>query len=311
MLKKIALVSCIVLTGHASPKVLIWDLGGVIFKISKQRVAYDGLGIAALASYIAFDWKNPSNLEHLLFHALNQIEIPEKNEYTGARAPSGAPLPPVFCAYLAGKIPGNEVIERVYHILDDLFAHKYFSSMREKQLVKSAIEALFNPFFFAQTVYAQSEGIELLRELKRHNSVMGEFTQIALSNWDPWSFEYMRETFYQELSIFDKIIISGTLGVIKPQKRIFEHMLTTCGLKPGDCIFIDDQQENIEMAESLGIQGILFKDFSQLRATLCMLGLLPEESSSFQKIVGFSVVAFAAGAFAYHKGYLNVPTFSR
>ena len=50
-------------------------------------------------------------------------------------------------------------------------------------------------------------------------------------------------------SLFDGIVLSGTIGMVKPHREIFEHLLNTYSLKAEECIFIDDSQKNIEGAD--------------------------------------------------------------
>ncbi len=70
-------------------------------------------------------------------------------------------------------------------------------------------------------------------------------------------------------SLFDSLVFSGPLGVVKPQKEIFLHLLNTYSLKAQDCIFIDDSQKNITGAVNSGIEGYLFdRDVKKLTAYL-------------------------------------------
>ena len=59
-------------------------------------------------------------------------------------------------------------------------------------------------------------------------------------------------------SLFDGIVLSGTIGMVKPHREIFEYLLNTYSLKAAECIFIDDSQKNIEGAEKVDIKGYLF-----------------------------------------------------
>ena len=58
------------------------------------------------------------------------------------------------------------------------------------------------------------------------------------------------------LKYFDHLVISGELKVVKPDKKIYEYLLSTYNLVADECIFIDDNPANIAMAESLGIRAI-------------------------------------------------------
>ena len=57
---------------------------------------------------------------------------------------------------------------------------------------------------------------------------------------------------------FDGMVISGTLGIVKPSLAIYRHLLDTYGLDPATCVFVDDRALNIEGARAAGIAGYLF-----------------------------------------------------
>ncbi|MFN8578758.1 MAG: HAD family phosphatase [Candidatus Sericytochromatia bacterium] len=63
---------------------------------------------------------------------------------------------------------------------------------------------------------------------------------------------------------FDVITFSYKLGIVKPDPRIYEHCLKDLNLEPQETIFIDDRKNNIQTANNLGINGIIFENYSQL-----------------------------------------------
>jgi len=68
------------------------------------------------------------------------------------------------------------------------------------------------------------------------------------------------------LDHFDGLVLSGTVGKVKPDREIFEHLLKTFDLKADECLFIDDNAKNIEGAKEVGIEGYLFDgDAKKLR----------------------------------------------
>ena len=73
-------------------------------------------------------------------------------------------------------------------------------------------------------------------------------------------------------SLFDGIVLSGTIGIVKPHREIFEHLLGKYSLNAEECVFIDDSQKNIDGAEAIGIKGYLFDgDATRLREFLNIL----------------------------------------
>lgn len=53
---------------------------------------------------------------------------------------------------------------------------------------------------------------------------------------------------------FDKMYTSYEVGVTKPDRRIFDHMIADSGLLPAETLFVDDGKKNIEVAQGLGFQ---------------------------------------------------------
>jgi HAD superfamily hydrolase (TIGR01509 family) len=67
-------------------------------------------------------------------------------------------------------------------------------------------------------------------------------------------------------SMFDEVVLSGEVGLIKPSPEIFELTAAKLGVKPEDCIMIDDILENVDGAQAIGMKTILFGDTNQARA---------------------------------------------
>ena len=98
--------------------------------------------------------------------------------------------------------------------------------------------------------------VELLRELKAAGVKL-----YLLSNISIGFVEQSRELpMYREVfALFDGLVFSGPIGMVKPNPEIFAHLLKTYGLRAGDCMFIDDSPKNIAGAASVGIDPILFE----------------------------------------------------
>jgi putative hydrolase of the HAD superfamily len=67
---------------------------------------------------------------------------------------------------------------------------------------------------------------------------------------------YDREAFPE---LFDGVVISGEVGLHKPQREIFELCCERVGLPPDECAFVDDLNENCEGAEAIGMTAILHR----------------------------------------------------
>ena len=63
--------------------------------------------------------------------------------------------------------------------------------------------------------------------------------------------------------IFDEIIISAEIGMVKPDPGIYYYALERLNCKPEEAVFIDDKLENIVAAQQIGMHGIHFLNTMQ------------------------------------------------
>lgn len=111
--------------------------------------------------------------------------------------------------------------------------------------------------------------VDLLRPLKEAG-----FELHGLSNWSSEKFAGVR-TKYAFFQLFDTIVLSGDVKVVKPDPRIYRTLLERISRPARECLFIDDSPENIAAARALGFETILFESSEQLLRDLQERGLLP------------------------------------
>ena len=71
------------------------------------------------------------------------------------------------------------------------------------------------------------------------------------------------------LKDFDGYLCSATVGVVKPDPRIYEILISRYNLATNSCLFVDDRQENLDAAATFGIHTYLFDgDATRLQAYL-------------------------------------------
>jgi epoxide hydrolase-like predicted phosphatase len=91
---------------------------------------------------------------------------------------------------------------------------------------------------------------DMLRDVRKNG-----VKTCLLSN--SWSNSYPRDEWD---GLFDAVVISGEVGMRKPEERIYRHALDQVGLAGEECVFIDDIEANILAARELGITGIHHRD---------------------------------------------------
>jgi putative hydrolase of the HAD superfamily len=114
----------------------------------------------------------------------------------------------------------------------------------------SETEAIREEFFAGDVV--DHTIVEFLRSLRPRY-----FIGLISNSW-PDLRDYIARQGFDDA--FDHMVISGEVGVMKPEARIYQIALEQAGVSPNEAVFVDDVYENIEGCEKVGIRGIHFKD---------------------------------------------------
>lgn len=69
-------------------------------------------------------------------------------------------------------------------------------------------------------------------------------------------------------AIFDQLIFSSEIGVVKPSAGAFRAALEKLSREPEEVLFIDDRPDNVSAALALGLAAIEFRSADQLRTRL-------------------------------------------
>jgi 2-haloacid dehalogenase len=93
-----------------------------------------------------------------------------------------------------------------------------------------------------------------------------------LTNWASDTFRESRKRF-PFLQKPRGVTVSGDIGLIKPDRAIYDHHAASFGLDPAASLFIDDSQKNVDGARAAGWQAVLFTDAGTLEADLERLGI--------------------------------------
>jgi 2-haloacid dehalogenase len=136
-------------------------------------------------------------------------------------------------------------------------------------------EALIRAFYGRWTEMLRGpldDGVTLLKDLHASGKPL-----FGLTNWSSETFPYARDH-YDFLGLFRDIVVSGDEKCIKPDARIYEIALARyrahlADLQPGELVFIDDLEKNVEAAQALGWHAIHHTDAARTRAQLKALGV--------------------------------------
>jgi putative hydrolase of the HAD superfamily len=120
---------------------------------------------------------------------------------------------------------------------------------------------------FRQFMCAQSVPFEHTIRLARELSKDSRYTLMTLNN-ESEDLNIYRIEHFGISQIFEAFISSCWLGVRKPIRRFYQRALGIAHAKPETSLFIDDRQQNLIPASSLGMNVMLFKTADQLRSDL-------------------------------------------
>jgi 2-haloacid dehalogenase len=116
--------------------------------------------------------------------------------------------------------------------------------------------------------------VDIVRELS-----LAGYRLYALSNWSQEKFALVQSRFAL-FSYFDRVVISGEVGIAKPDPGIYREFLRLTGLQAAGSLFIDDSPANLAAADELGFQTLLFTSPHQLREDLAAQGILTPSAAA-------------------------------
>lgn len=118
-----------------------------------------------------------------------------------------------------------------------------------------------------ETIDGPVEGME---ELLADLAAAG-VPQWAVTNFSAETFPLVGH--HPHFALLDGAIVSGQLGVVKPDPRIFEIALERAGVLAERAVFVDDSTVNVDGARAVGIDAFVFVDAAQARRELAERGL--------------------------------------
>lgn len=120
---------------------------------------------------------------------------------------------------------------------------------------------------FIDFMYSQSVPDEATIRIARLLSRQAGYTLMTLNNESEELNAYRIEKFGIS-QIFEAFLSSCWLGVRKPIRRFYNRALGIAHAEPSTSLFIDDRQQNLTPATTLGMNVVLFTSATQLRSDL-------------------------------------------
>jgi 2-haloacid dehalogenase len=110
--------------------------------------------------------------------------------------------------------------------------------------------------------------VALLDELRSRGRRVAALSNFSAESW-PWA-----AARFPFLGWFEGVVISGEVGVAKPDPAIYRIAIERLALEPERTLFVDDMPVNVEAARACGIEAVVFEGPGKLRKDLEARGLL-------------------------------------
>lgn len=171
--------------------------------------------------------------------------------------------------YLYQNVFNSE--EEMDYFLDNIATLKWNAEQDRGRSFQEATEILQNqyPEFSKEIALYYSQWPVMLKGTIEENvsilrNLHGRYQLYGLTNWSAESFPYAYKN-YDFFSLFNGIVVSGEEKLIKPDERIYELLLNRYNLNASECLFIDDNYENIRTAQAMDFNTIHLPPTQTLR----------------------------------------------
>jgi putative hydrolase of the HAD superfamily len=138
----------------------------------------------------------------------------------------------------------------------------YFEQMLAGRLLRVDGEAVVAEGLLRR-MFAASLPVPGMYDAIRALRAAGLRTALLSNSWG--CDEYPRADFP---GLFDVVVLSGEVGMRKPEEAIFRHATRELGLDPAECVFIDDMKANVAAAAAYGMTGVLHTETAATVAAL-------------------------------------------
>ncbi len=104
------------------------------------------------------------------------------------------------------------------------------------------------------------ERVEMLKQLKKKYNLylLSNTNQTHYDSFAPYLDKLLGEGVWDAL--FNKVYYSHRIGLRKPDKEIFEYVVSDARLQPQQCLYLDDLEKNLIAPAAMGMQTVLVKE---------------------------------------------------
>lgn len=222
---------------------VILDFNGVLVKNGGETKI---VGIGKFIPYaLMHGFSCKKRLKNNMFDFFESIECRTPDQ-AHACDQDGQVLPQLMCEWMRGNQTSATILQKI-----EKEAQKRAQGL-EIDLITSISRMMFTPELFAQTQHLVYDAVQFVIELKKQG-----YKVIVCTNFDDETFAIIEQKLAKFFALVDGIVVSGRVGLLKPEPAIYTYLLNTYSIDPSKAFFIDDQLVNVEGARSVGITSVV------------------------------------------------------
>ncbi len=280
---KIAMLALVLgtisITSHSHN--FIFDLFGVLVHIPvSEKIKQTGI-IDPLTHFL-WEQKPITKIKANFFDMLCSVPAMTETDLTTEsahkRTIQGDAMPAIMYEWQAGLIGYRDALQEINNHIDQANYSKC-----EKRIFRNGTMLAFDLETRKQSYRLMEEGVALVKRLHAEVDEHGnrKHKLYILSNMDKDMIDHLTTSYPALFSIFAGIVYSAENGSLKPDEAIYRAFLERFQLKAEESTMIDDQNENVEGAIALGMQGILCDSHARVSAVLEEKGVLSRSEWAF------------------------------
>ncbi len=264
----------------ANEKAAVFDIGGVLVEVNNNQQILSKIGWWNILNY-TLHFNNPFKLrDHLLKIAFDILykmrgEKPDPASFPpGHPMAAGFPMPSIMVDWQLGKISSAAVLAEAKTFIKRLAKQGYFKNSLDEEMTHIYFGCIFDASQRVPFTEPIKEGWDLVKKYKDDG-----YRIYLLSNMDPDTMPLTKAKLPKLFAMVDGIVYSSAEHIMKPQPEFFKILLDRYHLQPEQCIFFDDQKENIAAAQKLGFETFLCSRES-MKTLLTQLEEKPDQAST-------------------------------
>jgi FMN phosphatase YigB (HAD superfamily) len=171
--------------------------------------------------------------------------------------------------WIIGTQKGCDLVDLIKDNINKQEYSAFFKNIQEKNLIEYGAALILVPEKLVPLTSLNVDGLKCIKKCKENGARI-----LILSNWDPESFALIKNKFPELFDVCEPqdVIIPAHVGFIKPEPEIYGHMIKSLQLDITQTVFVDDSAKNVAGAQSLGIGGIVHRDWKQTEQELLCKG---------------------------------------